>query len=128
MAFKISKAEQKRIDEIVQRLNSKFDDINGILEKARSEIENELVEYNEIREELRGVIEDIHAEKQEEYEDKSENWQEGDRGQATYQWLETLEEHTNAVGEDFEVEIEDIEKPDYLGTLADEGLPLEPEY
>lgn len=128
MAFKISKAEQKRIDDLVKRLDSKFDDIGTILDNARKEIDDELSAYNEIREELRGVIEDIYSERQDEYGEKSDNWRDGDRASATSEWLYQLEEIVAEVGEEFEIEIEHIEKPDYLGTLTDEGVPLEPEY
>lgn len=129
MAFKITKAEEKRIAEIAGRLSAKFDGINAIIEKMKSEIDDELVEYNEIREELRGVLEDIHSEKESEYEDKSDNWREGDRGEATYSWIEGLSDIMNEFADDLELDLDlEIDKPDELTKLLDEGLPAEPEY
>lgn len=129
MAFKITKGENDRIAALLSKLDTSRILINAKLDEYRGEMEGLVEGYNEIREELRGVLEDIHNAKQDEYDDKSDNWREGERGEATYEWLSKLEEAMNTVSDDLTVEIpEDIEFDDEVQTLMDEGLPSEPEY
>lgn len=128
MAFKINKAEQKRIADLALKLEGKFADIKAIIEKAQADLADEVAEFNETREELRGVIEDIHAEREGEYDEKSDNWRDSERGSATDDWLSSISDLMSEVEEDLAIEIEEVEKPDYLTTLTDEGLPPEPEY
>jgi hypothetical protein len=129
MAFKITKTEHARVASLTANLDRKREEINEKLNEVRTMFEQMLEDFNETREELRGFIEDIISEKESDFEDKSDNWRDGDRGQATEAWIESLRDVETALQDDLEVEIpEDIEFPDELRTLLDEGLPSEPEY
>lgn len=129
MTFKISKIEAKRVDQLTAELNRKREAYNDKLCEFRNELEKLADDYNETREELRGFIEDIIAERESAFEDRSDNWKEGDRGLATEQWLDLLRDFESAVSDDLEPEVqEDYEFVDELRQLVDEGLPTEPEY
>lgn len=129
MAFKITKTEHARVASLTANLDRKREEINEKLNEVRTMFQQMLEDFNETREELRGFIEDIISEKESDFEDKSDNWRDGDRGQATDSWIESLRDVETALQDDLEVEIpEDIEFTDELRTLLDEGLPSEPEY
>jgi Rad3-related DNA helicase len=104
MAFKLTKAEDTRKASIEANL----EEVVGKVEDAKNQLEADiaaLVEtfnaeavtiLNEALEDARGFVEDIHRERSEEYDMKSERWMEGERGQAAYDWLQSWE---TAVGE-----------------------------
>ena len=119
---KFSKADIERISELRSKLREAADEIVTAYEPLNSEVAhiNTLLEaYNELLTEANGVIEDIASEVQSEIDDKSEKWQEGDRGQAIIDWQSDLE---NFEFEALEM-LDDIEVPelDHDGQL--ENLP-----
>ena len=100
MAFKLTKAEDAQKLELEGRLNEAFgiaDDAATALREKIDELIQEfnngpLVALNAVVEEAYNFVEDIHSERQEEYDEKSERWQEGDRGQAASEWLSSWED------------------------------------
>lgn len=136
MAFKITATERKRIDEIMARITAKVDEVKGAVtqynetvNEARGKVEDELRALNEIRDELHGVLEDIHRDREEEFDEKSDNWRDGDRGSATSEWLETISSSVDTLADEIEIEFpEDLEFDidEEIETL--ENLPSEPEY
>lgn len=129
MAFKISKSDNARIMKLAGELDEMRTAINDKIDEWRGEMEDLLEFINAKREELRAVIEDVHSEKQGEFDDKSEKWLEGDRGMATEEWLNAIEDAMNPVYDDYTVEMpEELTFDSAFETLKDEGLPSEPEY
>jgi hypothetical protein len=137
VAFKITKAEQKTIDELVAKFSTARADLelsvatyNETVNEARGKIDDSLAALNEIRDELRGVVEDIHSEKDGEFDDKSDNWKDGDRGSATREWIDGIEEVKDLIEEEITIEpFEELEID--LSEIEDkleEGIPSEPEY
>jgi len=119
---KFSKADIERISELRSKLREAADEIVTAYGPLNSEVANinTLLEaYNQLLTEANGVIEDIASEVQSEIDDKSEKWQEGDRGQAIIDWQSDLE---NFEFEALEM-LDDIEVPelDHDGQL--ENLP-----
>lgn len=112
MAFKITCADQRRIEALIE----KFDNKKSLVEEA-------LTQLNEVRDELRGVVEDIKDEMQSQYDDKSEKWLEGDRASPTEDWISDLEEVVSCLEDE-------IEMPDTadIDSMLEEGVPCEPEY
>jgi hypothetical protein len=137
MAFKLSKAEQVRIDELVTKFSSARANLelsvatyNETVNEARGKVDDELAVLNEIRDELRGVVEDIHSEKNGDFDDKSENWQDGDRGSATRTWIDAIEEVKDMLDDEIEIEVIDEMVID-LSEIEDkleEGISSEPDY
>jgi DNA repair exonuclease SbcCD ATPase subunit len=129
MTFKITKTDNARVMKLADELDDMRTEINDKLDEWRGELSGLLDALNEKREELRGVIEDIQAEKQSEYDDMSEKWLEGDRASPTEDWIAAIEEAQAPVADDFSLELpDDLEFDDEFETLKDEGLPTEPEY
>lgn len=130
MAFKLNKDEKARRDQLVKDLQehvSKLEDAvnvyNDETAKLRAPVETALAAYNEIAEQARGFAEDIANQADSDISDKSEKWQEGERGQAATEWKDAWE------GIDIsEVEVEwpedlTIEAPSHADDL--EQLPEE---
>lgn len=117
MAFKLDKAEIKRRDELIEQLGkaqAALEDAISSFNEKLSDLRDGLIEkvndYNEALADAQSWIEDVKADREGEYEDKSERWQEGEKGQAARAWLDEYEAF-----ELTEVELDlpgDIEEPD----------------
>lgn len=95
MAFKLTRAEEYRLELLRDKLadarltlEAVFNAQSAIIEDAYAAINAALAPYNEIVEEARGFVEDIASEREGEWDDKSERWQESDRGEAARDWFE----------------------------------------
>jgi vacuolar-type H+-ATPase subunit I/STV1 len=126
MAFKITKTDDKRIREALEKLaaaRSKLEDevfvFNDAQAKARDALQVHIDAHDEAAQEVRGLIEDIHREADEEFDGKSEKWQESDKGEAAREWIDSVEA---LVGE-----IEDADANQLPGGIeADSLLPSDP--
>ena len=78
--------------------------------------------YNEKVDAARGVLDDVHRELEDEFDDKSANWQNGDKGIATKEWIDTIsalaEELTEAA---LDVFPESLEFEDVIGEDPADG-------
>jgi hypothetical protein len=128
MAFKLDKQEIARRDKIFGELTegrSALEDAvsvyNAALEELKAPVLAAVEKYNEAVEEARGFAEDIASQADGEIDDKSEKWQEGERGQAASAWKDEWE---NASFDPYEIEFPEelaFEQPDHPETL--ENLP-----
>lgn len=135
MAFKLSKAERAELDSFATRLSKENADLTAVLEEqgaiieaAYERINGAIDTYNGVLADAHSFIEDISQEAQSEFDDKSERWQEGDRGSEVQEWIESLD---NACSEMEELEQFAFETPSI--DLADHAdlinqLPNEPGY
>lgn len=132
MAFKLNKADDSRKDEAVTKLNelaSKLEDeiskFNATMEAAQGTVQMTLEEYNETLGEARGFIEDIANQMQSDFGDKSEKWQEGERGQAVQEWITAWEQTSlDDIELDFPDEL-DFPAPSHADDI--EALPASPD-
>jgi hypothetical protein len=99
MAFKLSKADRERRDGYVTSMReaeAKIDDAvstyNAEMGLHRASVEAAVEAFNQILEEARGFCEDIATEADGQIDDKSEKWQEGDKGQAAVAWKDAWEQ------------------------------------
>jgi hypothetical protein len=104
VAFKLTKAELDRKAEIESELTdaiNKLDDGKRQLEEDMTNLVNKfnddyVAPLNEALEKAYGFADDIANERQGEYDDKSDRWQEGDRGSAAYSWISAVESARDA--------------------------------
>jgi hypothetical protein len=130
MAFKLNKQETERLAGFIESLteaSSKIEDavavFNDEMEKLKAPVEAALAAYNEILEEASGFAEDIAREADEAIAEKSDNWAEGERGQAAITYKDAwenvdLEQIELAFPDEFTVDDSEI---DHAGRL--EQLP-----
>jgi len=133
MAFKLTKSEIARKGD----LQTEMADARGKLEDAlrvynaecaelRAPLEAALTAYNEQLEEVKGFVEDIANQADDEYSNKSERWQDGDKGQSARQWIDDwqgaeFEPVEITFPDDLEIPDEDIDHDGRLEGLAEEA-------
>jgi hypothetical protein len=120
-------AEKVRLLQQLRRVGSKVEealaDFNRKVEEAKAPVDQAVEEYNAVLAEAKAFAEGIAADAQSHYDDKSEKWQEGERGQAYQAWVSEWE---NVNLDDLEVELPgEVELPelnavDELDCIADE--------
>lgn len=131
MAFKMSKAQIKERDEKVAALETaatnlkqEIEESNTRLTEIRENIEAKVNEYNSALEDAKEFMNNIGNDARSEFDDKSEKWQEGDRGQEVSSWIDELE---NFSPDEIKVELpDDIEEPDLDHGEEITGLAEEP--
>jgi len=113
MAFKLTKDEVKARDELSDDLHiawGKVDEavakFNAIVDEAKGEIELAVEKFNEVVERSNEFTGGVAQRAEDEFDERSENWQSGDKGDAASTWKD---EWANA-----ELEALDIEWPDEL--------------
>lgn len=79
MALKFNRTERKELDAHTAKLK-----------KLREEIFAKIQEYNDEVDNFTNTRDEAADRVQGEYDDKSERWQEGERGQAVAEWLEEV--------------------------------------
>lgn len=131
MPIRLSKKQLIERAALVEKLNtskSKIDDeVNDINEAMRLRfvtVEDLIGEYNQLLAEASAFVETIKDDAQSEFDDKSEGWQDGERGEAASNWIGEWDISFNDVettdAPSIEIEIQDD------GAVL-EGLPEEPD-
>ena len=136
MAFKISKADKKIVDEALASVQEKYAvieqlvaDINELVAEKNQELEDAINDYNGALSDLRSPLEETIQGFRDEAEDKSEKWQEGERGQEVFSWIDELEsslsELEDAGTEELLSEIEFDQIFNQTPTEIIENMPLD---
>src|SRR5262245_24268876 len=131
MSFKLSKEDRARKIELVNQLREWQDRVNDSIAVAQDKMKDALVDvndvidtYNEKVEEVREFVERVASDFRSDFEDKSEGWQEGERGQTVGEFIDAWENlEINQVDRITlpDVELDDeIELPNDLEELAEE--------
>lgn len=142
MAFKLTKTEIQQHDYLHQELERRQrvleeaaaeaqdfdrddlgdealdDDVRATMEKVFEELNKAIQSYNELANEIAQFTEDIAGDRRSEFDDKSESWQESDKGQAVNDFIESWEQFS------IEEACEDGDFEDVLQEFID--LPKEP--
>jgi hypothetical protein len=131
MAFKLDKQEKQRRTGLVEdlragagRLEDAVSLYNDEVRKLREPLEAALAEYNQNVEAARGFAEDIASQAESDIDDKSERWQEGERGEAAAEWKGQWENEVfDEISIDFpeDIEISDADHADKLDALPEEA-------
>jgi uncharacterized coiled-coil DUF342 family protein len=133
MAFKLDKQELARrekfevdLREAAGELEDAVSTYNAAVTELRAPLEAAIEKYNELLEEARGFVEDIASTADGEIDDKSEKWQDGDKGQAAIAWKDAWEQaDLEPLSIEFPDELTTTEWPDHADVL--DQLPLEAE-
>jgi hypothetical protein len=130
VAFKLNKQERVTRDEHVAQLERAWADLvqavsdyNESEPKLREPVDKAVADYNEVVGEAKSFAEEIANRSEGEYDEKSEKWQEGEKGQAAAEFRDAwqtidMEEIELAWPEELA-----IEDPDHAPELAE--LPTE---
>jgi len=130
-AFKLSKDQEAKLNDIALRLSAakdlvedKFQGANDAISAFSKSLNDEITAYNVILAEAKAFTDGISLAAQEEFSDKSEAWQAGDKGQEVSAWME---EWSNIDLEPLdEVEVEGLDIPDLSHSGDLDNLGSEP--
>lgn len=97
-------------------------DINAeynAIDEVWKELGERIARINVLREEAAELMDGEAADAETYYEDKSEKWQEGPRGEAFQEWAQTLRQVADSLGEEIDVP-DEIERPEWLSEITDQ--------
>jgi len=121
MAFKITSADQKRLvaafgDLTAERekLEDSVSVFNEAIAAARATLQADVDSFNEKVQSVRGLVEDVHRELDEEFDARSDNWRDSEKGEQTRQWIDSVET--------FAQELTDASLDSFPETLAFEDV------
>lgn len=127
MAFKITGKKLDERDRLLQEVNeakSKLEDAvttyNAAVEDARSSINDFITAFNTALGNAKDFIEGVRDDAQTEFDEKSEKWQESDRGSQVQSWIDEMEGHADTLDTELSVDFPSelsIEYPDYEDAL-----------
>lgn len=131
MAFKLTKDKLKQRDEKIEALREAGEKLKEAVEAAnveiagiREKLEPLVDEYNAKITEAVEFVNELGEEFRGEFDDKSERWQEGDKGSEVNDWIETFESFAL---EEISLSLpDDIEEPDVGHTEELESLNESP--
>ena len=103
MAFKLTKPETKTKEALLERLREVEEGVQAAIER-----------YNEVIDDVRAFCTDVAERAVEEWNEKSERWQEGDAGTAADEWISVWRD----------VDLPEVEDPDFCSSDFEE-LPDE---
>jgi hypothetical protein len=119
MAFKLTPAEQKLFAEHIKGVTEAQEALQNTVEEAKAAIQKAASHYDDVTARANEFTDDVGSRLRGEFDDKSEKWQEGDKGIAANEMIEQWENVEFEPADDDSGEIEE----DTLSTFAD--LPTE---
>jgi hypothetical protein len=133
MAFKLSREQLAKRHTLASDLRDKaltlniaiaaFNEGVGPLAKAVTEAQDA---YNETLEAARSLADDIAENAREQFEARSERWQDGEKGQQVREWFERWEVSLDDVDLDLPQPLEEIDPEDHASEIEDApGSPIE---
>lgn len=105
-----------------EALETEINSFNTALAQIRAGVETALQVFNDTIEAAREWLEAVKDEAQQAFDERSERWQESDRGQNYQSWIEALDPSLEAVEIDFpeDVELSGDDPADMLEQVPDE--------
>lgn len=86
-----------------------------------------IAQINELRQEAAELMEDEANSAESYYDERSERWQEGERGEVFAEWRDTLRQLADALAEEVELPDIDLEPPDWLSDITEQEFEELPE-
>lgn len=127
--MKLTSDQESRRQSIVERLRvqrevieARVDDFNGAASTAWDRVRLALEDYESVRTEAEELRDEVVSDGESAISDKSEKWQEGEKGQAASSWVEEwsgLDLEEIELEEPDEIEIPDLSHADDLEALPE---------
>ena len=124
--MRISKASSTEIENLRSdvadaqaAVESAVDEFNEALAVAREPLEEAISNYNQALAELRGRLESERDEHQSTWDEKTERWQESDRGNAASEWIDTIGNAADALDQELDASLPDPVEPFDYADLGD---------
>lgn len=88
--FKLDKTQLAEVKNLEGTLNDAAGNLADLLDQVNEQVEDSVRLYNAAADALETKLQELSGAMQEEFEEKSDDWQESDKGQATTEWIEAL--------------------------------------
>lgn len=119
----MNKISTKNLDELAaigSEVGTLFDDLDELREKFEAEAAVILERIAEAKGEARDIMDEAANDAESYYDERSEKWQEGDRGQAYSEWKDRLRSVAEAIEEDLDApEVQMPERPSWVDELRE---------
>jgi hypothetical protein len=126
MAFKLSREQgtrwvsmNKELAKEHDQLTAAVEQFNATVQTAFSDLGGYAQSYNQTLEHAKELVDEIASEWRSELENKSEAWQEGERGQELSEKIDELEGFAPDEFEVVEFELQDAPDEDVVGNFGD---------
>jgi len=117
---KLTKQELQTLAEVAPKLRDVFDEIEVERELFEGKRQRLIEAAAELKEQARALMDDAAMVAEEYHGDKSERWQQSERGEAYAEWANRLREIADAIGEEIEApEIEPIDLPAWVSEIEE---------
>lgn len=127
----MQKISNDKMDLVVGKaaaLKAMFVDYDRIKDAAEAELNLLVEQMNDIRIAIHEVLDEAKGDAESYFDERSEKWQESDRGSAYSDWKDKLDQLAGEVEEEFEQPSwESMDEPSWIGEVED-GQFAEPEY
>jgi len=133
MLFKLGKEQNEQRDTLATRIQEEREALdtavtafNDAMTTARADLQEKIDAYNEVLAEAKSFVDDVAQNWENDFEEKSERWQEGEKGEAVRAMIEAWQ---NADLEEVSVDMPD-EEVSFDAEMHDEllnDLPSEAE-
>jgi hypothetical protein len=134
MAIKLTKAEVIRQTKLVAELRvqeyamtAAIEDFNTAMDSARVDLREAVEKYNEVISEVNGFALDIATRLQDEIDEKSEKWQESEKGEAAVAFKDEWEQIDGGELDADEIAPSYIDDMTFEAADALEAISTEPE-
>lgn len=113
--MKLTKADQAAIADKIGDIRQLLGEFNTAKQAAIQAMDDVVRAINEKREELHELLDGAAGSAEEYYDEKSEKWQEGDRGSAYSDWKDELRRIADEVESEIEApELPDLDEPSWV--------------
>lgn len=128
MSFKLDKKEREQRDELVDKLRTAWGEVEAHIDHYNEEVNNILADvneaigkYNAVVAEAKQFVEDVHSQAEQDFGERSEKWQEGEKGQQVQEWITSWESLASDLDDLEERELEELDsdEPEHAQMLED---------
>lgn len=105
----ISKTDFARIQDYAKKLDDIRNLIDEIVDEAQQRVFAAMEDLNNYVDEANGFIGDMFNEAESYYDERSDQWRDGDNGQQYYEWMGEIETAaSDLISRDFDIDASDI--------------------
>ena len=117
---RITRDEVHELQGLADDIRSSLAEYEELRTQVATDIEKIVTELNEKRQRAWEIVDAAATEADGYFDERSEKWQEGDKGQRYAEWRDELQRVAGEIEEEIEApELPEIEEPGWVGEIAD---------
>ena len=121
MTTKIDKKSVEEMGDLGREVRALLGEYAEVKATAEAAVAHVIEELNAKRSRLAEIIREAHQDADSYYDEKSEKWQEGDRGSAYGDWRDELDRIAGEIENEIEApDFPDLDEPEWLGEVEGE--------